>query len=34
MVQTAMAQDFSWEHSAKHYLQLYEGALANKRGLT
>ena len=30
MVQTAMQQDYSWEHSAREYLQLYEKALANK----
>jgi starch synthase len=33
MVQSAMAQDFSWEISARQYVELYEGALANKRGL-
>jgi starch synthase len=32
MIQTAMAQDFSWEHSARQYVQLYEGAIANHRG--
>jgi starch synthase len=33
MIQTAMAQDYSWEHSARQYVELYEQALANKRGL-
>ncbi|MGA7181559.1 MAG: glycogen synthase GlgA [Thiobacillaceae bacterium] len=28
VVQTAMAQDYSWTRSAEHYLALYEGALA------
>jgi len=26
-----MAQDFSWEHSARQYEALYERAMANKR---
>jgi starch synthase len=33
MVQTAMAQDFSWERSSQQYLQLYEQAIANKKRL-
>jgi starch synthase len=33
MIQTAMAQDYSWEKSAHQYVALYERALANKRGL-
>jgi starch synthase len=31
MIQTAMAQDFSWERSAISYLDAYEKAMANKR---
>lgn len=31
MIQSAMAQDFSWEKSAQVYLQVYERALANKK---
>lgn len=31
MIQTAMAQDFSWEHSARQYVDLYQQALADKR---
>jgi len=30
MVRTAMAQDFSWERSAKEYIRLYEQAMRNK----
>jgi starch synthase len=30
MVQKAMAQDFSWEESAKAYLAAYERAIANR----
>ncbi len=30
MVQTAMAQDYSWERSSQQYLQLYAQAIANK----
>jgi starch synthase len=33
MIQHAMQQDFSWERSARQYLQSYERAMANKRGL-
>jgi len=32
MIQNAMAQDYSWEKSARQYVALYERALANKRG--
>ena len=32
MQQTAMAQDFSWEKSAAVYVQMYERAIAKKRG--
>ena len=31
MMRAAMAQDFSWEHSARQYEALYERAIANKR---
>jgi starch synthase len=31
MIRVAMAQDFSWEHSARQYQALYERAIANKR---
>jgi starch synthase len=31
MIQAAMAQDFSWEKSARQYEALYERAIANKR---
>jgi starch synthase len=31
MIAAAMAQDFSWEHSAGIYLQAYERAIANKK---
>jgi starch synthase len=34
MIQNAMAQDYSWEKSARQYVALYERALANKRGPT
>jgi starch synthase len=30
MIQTAMKQDYSWERSAKAYVELYERAMANK----
>ena len=33
MIRAAMAQDFSWERSAKAYERLYERAIANKRAL-
>jgi starch synthase len=33
LIQTAMAQDFSWEKSAELYLAAYEQALANKARL-
>ena len=33
MIQTAMVQDFSWERSAKEYVQLYRDAIARKRGM-
>ena len=33
MIQTAMAQDFSWEKSAELYLAAYERAMANKARL-
>lgn len=33
MIQAAMAQDFSWDVSARAYEELYERALANKRSL-
>jgi starch synthase len=33
MIQAAMAQDFSWEKSARQYMALYERALANKRSM-
>jgi hypothetical protein len=33
MIQTAMAQDFSWERSAREYVQLYRDAIARKRGM-
>lgn len=32
MIQSAMAQDFSWERSAKAYEQVYQRAVAIKRG--
>jgi starch synthase len=31
MMRGAMAQDFSWEHSAKEYLAVFERAIATKR---
>ena len=31
MMRAAMAQDFSWEHSARQYEALYERAISNKR---
>ena len=33
MIQTAMAQDYSWERSADDYLRLYAQAMANKAAL-
>ncbi|MFN8475011.1 MAG: glycogen synthase GlgA [Anaerolineae bacterium] len=30
MIQTAMAQDFSWEQSAQQYVAMYEQALSNR----
>jgi starch synthase len=33
MMQTAMAQDYSWTRSARQYLQLYSLAINNKKGL-
>lgn len=33
MIQTAMAQDFSWERSALGYMWLYSRAIENKRAL-
>jgi len=33
MIQTAMAQDFSWERSARSYLDVYQKAIANKRAI-
>ena len=33
MVQAAMAQDYSWERSARQYLQAYQRAIANKARL-
>ena len=33
MIAAAMAEDFSWKHSANLYLQAYERAIANKRAL-
>jgi starch synthase len=32
MIRTAMAQDYSWEKSAREYVELYQQALADKRG--
>jgi glycogen synthase len=32
MVKSAMAQDYSWQKSAAAYEQLYERAIAIKRG--
>jgi len=32
LVSNAMAQDFSWERSAKEYIALYEDAIKRKRG--
>lgn len=34
MIQTAMAQDFSWDRSARQYEQLYHQAIENKRHLS
>ena len=31
MIRSAMAQDFSWEHSARQYEALYQRAIANKQ---
>lgn len=33
MIRAAMAQDFSWEHSARQYEALYERAIANKQNI-
>jgi starch synthase len=33
MIQNAMAQDYSWEKSARQYVELYQQALADKRGV-
>jgi len=33
MVAAAMGQDYSWERSAAHYLELYGRALRNKARL-
>jgi starch synthase len=33
MIQAAMAQDFSWERSARSYLGVYEKAMTNKRAI-
>ena len=33
MIQTAMAQDYSWEKSADEYLEVYARAMANKAAL-
>jgi glycogen synthase len=33
MIAMAMAQDFSWEHSARIYLHAYDRAIANKQAL-
>lgn len=33
MIQSAMAQDFSWERSAQEYVRLYQEAIARKRSL-
>ncbi|MBN1147552.1 MAG: glycogen synthase GlgA [Anaerolineales bacterium] len=33
MIQSAMAQDFSWQRSAGEYLRLYERAMRNKRAI-
>ena len=32
MIQTAMAQDYSWGKSAEEYARMYERAITNKRG--
>jgi len=32
MMRKAMAQDFSWEHSAREYVALFERAISSKRG--
>jgi starch synthase len=32
LIQSAMAQNFSWERSAQEYLAAYDRAIANKRG--
>jgi starch synthase len=32
MMRQAMAQNFSWEHSAKEYLAVFERAIAARRG--
>jgi starch synthase len=33
MIQTAMAQDYSWDRSAEAYVAAYEQAMANKAKL-
>jgi starch synthase len=33
MIQRAMQQDYSWEHSAREYVEVYEKALVNKKTL-
>jgi len=33
MIQTAMAQDYSWENSARAYVTAYRRALGNKKGI-
>ena len=33
MIQTAMAQDYSWDRSAEAYVDAYEQAMANKAKL-
>jgi starch synthase len=34
MIATAMTRDFSWEHSARLYVQAYKQAIANKQALS
>jgi len=33
MIRSAMAQDFSWERSAREYIHLYERAIRNKQAI-
>jgi starch synthase len=33
LMQNAMARDFSWQHSARHYLDLYHRVIALKQGI-